>query len=320
MPRLTDEQIRAAREINLLSWMQAYEPHELKPDGPHYRTVTHGSLVIRNDGRWYWNRGGIGGVSALDFMIKMRGMGFVEAVETLSGVRAAPAYTRQEAAPRQAVAEKKDFLLPPASRCGTHAMNYLLRRGISSKAISRCLSLGIFYESQKYHNCVFVGMDDTGKARFAAQRSVGGDFKKDVYGSDKRFSFCLPPEQPGARQVAVFEAPLDALSHATLQERDGWKWNGHRLSLGGTSHVALTAFLERHPEIQRVVLHLDNDRAGLVNARKIKAMLKTDERFSHVKVSVNPPHRGKDYNQDLQNRIRQEREQQSRQKQAAISL
>jgi hypothetical protein len=42
--------------------------------------------------------------------------------------------------------------------------------------------------------------------------------------------------------VAVFEAPIDALSHATLQELEGWKWNGYRLSLGGTSHVALTSF------------------------------------------------------------------------------
>lgn len=320
MPRLTDEQVRAAREVNLLSWLQTYEPHELKPDGAHYRTVTHGSLVIRNDGRWYWNKGGIGGVSALDFMIKMRGLDFAEAVETLAGARAAPEYVRQEAAPKPATPDKKDFLLPSASKCGTHAANYLLHRGISPKTISRCLSLGIFYESQKYHNCVFAGIDDTGKARFAAQRSIIGDFKKDVYGSDKRFSFCYPPEQPGARQVAVFEAPIDALSHATLQERDGWKWNGHRLSLGGTSHVALIAFLERHPEVRRVVLHLDNDRAGLTNARKIKAMLKADKRFSHVKVSINPPHRGKDYNQDLQSRIQQEREQLSRQKQAAISL
>ena len=219
----------------------------------------------------------------------------------------------------QAAPKRKDFKLPFASRGGTHAGAYLQRRGVSSAVISRCLSLGIFYESGK-HNCVFVGHDDAGKARFAAQRSIGGDFKKDVYGSDKRYSFRYPPEQPGAKQVAVFEAPIDALSHATLQERDGWKWNGHRLSLGGTSAVALVSFLERHPEICRVVLHMDADRAGLTNAQKIKDMLKADSRFSRIKVSVKPPHRGKDYNADLQSRNEQEREQPSRQKQAVFSL
>ena len=48
---------------------------------------------------------------------------------------------------------------------------------------------------------------------------------------------------------------------------------------GGTSPVALVAFLERHPEITRVALYLDNDLAGRVNARKIKALLKSDQRF-----------------------------------------
>lgn len=85
-------------------------------------------------------------------------------------------------------------------------------------------------------------------------RGITGNLKKDVYGSDKEFSFCYPPQNP-APPCGRFEAPIDALSHATLQELEGWKWNGYRLSLGGTSHVALTAFLERHPEIKRVTLY-----------------------------------------------------------------
>jgi|GEM_PF-6921804 len=37
----------------------------------------------------------------------------------------------------------------------------------------------------------------------------------------------------------------------------------------GTSPVALTIFLERNPRITRLVLHLDNDRAGLLAARNV---------------------------------------------------
>lgn len=51
---------------------------------------------------------------------------------------------------------------------------------------------------------------------FACMRSITGSLRKDVYGSDKEYSFCFPPENPGSRNVAVFEAPIDALSHATL--------------------------------------------------------------------------------------------------------
>ena len=186
------------------------------------------------------------------------------------------------------------------------------------------MQLGLFYES-RYNNeavCVFVGRDDTGTGRFACVRSIAGDLKKDISGSDKRFSFCYPPDQPGSRHLAVFEAPIDALSHATLQKLEGWQWNGYRLSLGGTSHVALVAFLERHPEITRVALYLDNDLAGRVNARKIKALLKSDQRFSKIRVSVNPPRSGKDYNEKLQRTLQAIREENhaSRQKQAAVSI
>ena len=74
--------------------------------------------------------------------------------------------------------------------------------------ISRCFRNGLFYEA-RYHGdpvCVFVGKDNAGKAKFACMRGITGNLKKDVYGSDKEFSFCYPPQNPGSRHVAVFEA------------------------------------------------------------------------------------------------------------------
>ncbi len=105
----------------------------------------------------------------------------------------------------------------------------------------------------------------------------------------------LPPRSGEYRTV----------SHASLQYRNGWQWNGHRLSLGGTSPVALIAFLERNPQITRVILHLDNDIAGLTAARKIKAQLTEESR--RLCVSINPPRGGKDYNDALQREVRIER-------------
>lgn len=71
--------------------------------------------------------------------------------------------------------------------------------GVHSDIIRRCMQLGLFYES-RYNNeavCVFVGRDDTGTGRFACIRGIAGDLKKDISGSDKRFSFCYPPDQAG---------------------------------------------------------------------------------------------------------------------------
>ena len=130
-------------------------------------------------------------------------------------------------------------------------------------------------------------------------------------------------------RITAYHKPNGGLSDARnyglelyFQELEGWKWNGYRLSLGGTSHVALTSFLERHPEIRRVTLYMDHDLAGFVNARKIKTMLHEDKRFRHIRVSVNPPRMGKDYNEKLLE-VREQlqtSQHQRRPKEAAVSI
>jgi len=202
-------------------------------------------------------------------------------------------------------------MLPP-TRFAPHALSYLQGRGVSAKAIERCLNDGTIYESRDKGKsvCVFVGTDESGIARFAHMRGIYEKYHRDADGSDKRFSFRIPAQNPDSRHLAVFESPIDALSHATFQQRDGWQWDGHRLSLGGTSSVALIAFLERNPQITRVTLHLDSDAAGLTAARRIKVQLAVDDRFKHIRVSINPPRGAKDYNDALLQAIRLEREQQ----------
>lgn len=111
-------------------------------------------------------------------------------------------------------------MLPEGNRCATAAVSYLQRRGIDSEIISRCMKAGIFYQSKKYHNYMFVGKDGAGKARFACMRGTVGDFKDDVPGRDKRFNFCFPASGP-SRTVAVFESAIDALSLATLFKARG---------------------------------------------------------------------------------------------------
>lgn len=327
MPGVTKEQIREAREADLLSYIQRYEPDVLKRDGPNYRHREHDSLVyVAAKKYWYWNSRGRS-INALDYLVEIRGYDLVDAVNRLTDGGCQERNISQSAAIKTVTSkepERKQLFLPWSRRCSTSLVTYLQHRGISSEIISQCLSLGLIYEARYKGKavCVFIGKDDAGAARFACLRSIGGNLKKDVSGSDKRYGFCYPPQNPNSRQLAVFEAPIDALSHATLQELEGWKWNGYRLSLGGTSQVAVISFLERHPEIGRITLHMDNDLAGLVNARKIKAMLVQDQRFRYIRVGVNPPRGGKDYNEKLLNVREQMKDQMQpcRQKQAAISI
>lgn len=94
MPGVTTEQIERAKEWDLLSYLQTYEPGELtkkRPTDKEYRTKTHDSLVISN-GRWNWTTRGFGGKTALDYLIKVRDMPFVEAVRTLCGEQSPPPF------------------------------------------------------------------------------------------------------------------------------------------------------------------------------------------------------------------------------------
>ena len=303
MPGVTREQIDRAKEWDLLSYLQTYEPGELtkkRPTDKEYRTKTHDSLVISN-GRWNWTTRGFGGKTALDYLIKVRGMEFVEAVRTLNDGRAAPSLSQPVTRPPE---QPRAFALPEGNRCATAAVSYLQRRGIDSEIISRCIRAGIFFESRKYHNCVFVGRDKAGKARFACLRGTMGDFKGDVPGSDKRFNFCFPAGGP-SRTVAVFESPIDALSLATLFKARGVAtWDrGHYLSLGGTSPLALLQFLYDRPEIDRIYLCRDNDKAGRDGMGRIEAALRDDKELQGRALTVErkppPVEHGKDYNELL---------------------
>ena len=84
MPYIAPEIVQEARKMDLLTYLQLYEPSELVHfAGNTFTTKTHDSLKISN-GRWMWWSQGIGGRSALDYLIKVRGMAFTEAVEQLA--------------------------------------------------------------------------------------------------------------------------------------------------------------------------------------------------------------------------------------------
>jgi hypothetical protein len=295
MPGVRAETVKAAKEVDLLTYLQSREPGELKRSAPgEYRTRSHGSLVISN-GRWYWNREGFGGRSALDYLIKVRGMGFVDAVNAVSGGSSVPLPVAREPA-KEVLNEPKRLMLPEPVRFPSHVLSYLQGRGIASDVIRRCFEDGSIYEGRFNGEvvCAFVGKDVGGEARFACMRGVNSGLKRDFSGSDKRFGFCLDALDRDCRSVVVFESPIDTLSHLCLFP----ELDTHRLSLGGTAPLALTAFLERNPQIENVALCLDADYAGRKGSERIRALL--GENYPAIHATITPPPFGKDYNNALQ--------------------
>ena len=315
---MTKEQIAKAKEWDLLSYLQTYDPHELKRCGPReYCTHTHDSLKISN-GKWCWNSRGIGGRTALDYLIKVQGVDFVSAVEALCGYRAPPPQHRPAPKPR------KPFALPEASRFPSMMLAYLQGRGIHPDLIRECIKAGTLYESSRYQNCVFVGRDLEGRARFACLRGTRDSFRMDVESSDKRYNFSHLAADPKCPRLAVAESPIDTLSLATLVKLSGGEWrDSHYLSLGGTAPRAMLQFLHDHPHVTQVSLCLDNDKAGIVGMERLEAAIREDPELSQRVTLIyhNPPPKehGKDYNEFLCTTIKAVIHQQQRQNhQAAI--
>ena len=97
MPYVTKGQIAAAREMDLLTYLRRFEPEELVHiGGDTYATRTHDSLKISN-GKWYWFSRGFGGYNALDYLIKVKEVPFMEAVERITGQ---VAYQPQQSRPK----------------------------------------------------------------------------------------------------------------------------------------------------------------------------------------------------------------------------
>ena len=303
MSYVSPEQVEKARQMDLLTYLRAYEPDELVHfAGSTYCTREHDSLKISN-GKWFWHSQGFGGYTALDYLIKVKGIPFVQAVERLAG-QAAVLPSRASPNRQPPKEPKKSLLMPRANLSADRAVSYLRSRGIDPEIIDFCISTGRIYESYPHHNVVFVGKDTLGNPRYANLRGIGTKFKGEASGSDKRFSFCIPAQ--GSRTVHLFESAIDLLSYATLQKMAGNDWKQeHLLSLAGVYRprkelkesslpLALKQFLTDHGPIEKIVLRLDNDCAGKDAMNALYTMLS-----GNYEVTARLPARGKDYNDTL---------------------
>ena len=292
--------VAQVKQLDLYTYLSRYEPHELVHfGGGTYCTREHDSLKISN-GKWYWFSRNIGGRSALDYLIKVKGMTFTEAVQTI--------VSRSTELPARAINfqdERRSLLIPERNPTATLARNYLSNRGIDKELIDFCIESGRLYESRNYHNVVFLGLDSKGEIRYVNLRGIGSDFKGESSGSDKRFSFSVP-SRCNSDTLHLFESAIDLLSYATMCKLSGRDWRAdHLLSLAGVYRprkdlresaipLALKQFLQDHPGVSSIVLRLDNDYAGRTAAQALQSVLSTE-----YMVSIRPPPEGKDYNDCL---------------------
>lgn len=309
MSYVSPKELARAREMDLLTYLDRYEPDELVHfSGSTYTTRTHDSLKISN-GKWCWWSRGIGGSTALDYLMEVRGLSLPEAVSVITGAEITQ-HSRE--GPIRAVCPATPpptpipFALPARHADNRRVFSYLKSRGIDPEIINHCIKHGQLYEDAEHHNCVFAGFHGA-SPKYAALRSTLSEsvFAGDVPGSDKRFSFAVPKQAGENGTLCVFESAIDALSYLTILKVKGHNWRrANTLSLAGVYRprkdggikfpLALGQYLKDNPQIEKIVLCLDNDAPGRNAAAAIKTRLMT------YAVIDNPPKDGKDYNDLLQ--------------------
>lgn len=188
--------------------------------------------------------------------------------------------------------------------------NKLRYVGVSSlddETIIPYLQNGYLKDIKPSFNCVFCGFDEHGNVKYASMRGISNNstFRQDAIGSDKKHGFLMSGTTD---RVYVLEAPIDAMSHASLFKLCDLDWKkDSRLSLGGVSELALDNFLEQRPNIKKITFCLDNDRTGKNNVygvynqqngeQELRSLLKKyTEKGYDTDVSFPTT---KDYNMDL---------------------
>ena len=281
---LDKDMVAKARTADVLAFFHSHCGYTFTLRQGTYRSHQHPSLAVKADRlSWYWHSKGIGGYGALDYLMKIENMPFRAAVEAVLG-------TTPTIPPPPRPTPPKRLVLPPKAGLPLRLYDYLCcRRGIDNAIVNVLMQEGKLYED-KQRNVVFVGFDEHGTPCFANVRGTGvTKFHMDCAGSDKRYGFNMTFSE--SAPLYVFESPIDAMSHASMTEN--WK-SQSRLSLAGTSDVALAKYLEIHLHVKKMILCLDNDPAGR-NAADQLAQQYARRGFS---VEVHSP-KGKDFNDDL---------------------
>ena len=255
----TQTQIDRANAANLEDFLRA-QGETLVRSGKEYRWKNHDSLTVCGN-KWFRHSQSKGGYP-VDFVMEFYGKSFPEAVQLLTGETG-------EAQPEADPAPSPAFRLPLRNVTNANILNYLTQeRKLSPSLVNFFITAGDIYEDSSHHNVVFVGRDADGHPRYASCRGIYEKFRQDVAGAEKSFGFA---HRGTDKQLMVFEAPIDLLSFIELFPKN---WQQHNyLSLGGVSAKALQQFLSERPDMERVFLCLDADKAGEDACKRLAALL-----------------------------------------------
>lgn len=176
MAHLEEDIIERAKNTDMIALLESEEGFSFKSTygEREFKCIEHNSLVVNgNRRRWYWNSRQVGGNNAIDYLVKIRGMNFRDAVLHLVGDREQTAYTpiRKAVTENVSVSKPVRFVLPEQAhfpdgrRNYSNIIAYLNKgRGIDMNIINALIASGKIYQGVQYNGLHIVGYNDEGMA------------------------------------------------------------------------------------------------------------------------------------------------------------
>lgn len=176
MAHLEEDIIERAKNTDMIALLESEEGFSFKSTygEREFKCIEHNSLVVNgNRHRWYWNSRQVGGNNAIDYLVKIRGMNFRDAVLHLVGDREQTAYTpiRKAVTENVSVSKPVRFVLPEQAhfpdgrRNYSNIIAYLNKgRGIDMNIINTLIASGKIYQGVQYNGLHIVGYNDEGMA------------------------------------------------------------------------------------------------------------------------------------------------------------
>lgn len=305
---LTPEQIKKVKQLDLLTYLKKYDPNELVYiNQNNYTTKTHDSLKISN-GLWNWFSAGIGGKTALEYLIQVKGYKFIEAANHIMNLEHINMYEKDtiKQNTKATTIRQTKLVLPPHNINNNIIIKYLKNRKISEEVIKECIARELVYEDNK-HNLVMIGYNENKEPIYAGIRATTSSrFMHDVTGSNKSYSFRIADNKQ-SNELHIFEGAIDLMSFASLLLLKGIDYKKYNmLSLAGVYQPAkviteskvpkaISEYLTTNKNISKVILHLDNDKAGRLATKALNIVLAPQYKVLDRAVPF-----GKDVNEYLQ--------------------
>lgn len=282
----TDEQKERARQTDIVSLLER-QGEKVRRAGSEYEWLDGTAKVSIRGNLWFHQYEREGG-NAIDFVKRFFDKNYTEAMQFLLNGEGGELKTAPP------VEKKADgiFVMPRRNETSARAYAYLSKsRGIDREVLNEFFRKKLIYESEKYHNAVFVGYNPNGQPLHAHMRGTGtkSTFKGNVPFGMPEYSFHW---YGSSGRLFLFEAPIDMLSFISMN-KEGWKQHSYAACCGVSDRVAMQ-LLKDDPRIKRVSICLDNDEEGRKSGKRIKGNLES----KGVQADILVP-KLKDWNEDL---------------------